>query len=262
MVEIPTFDVCAEMTKNMDSADLANAGATLLTQFPTPDGKGTADCTKHVAFKNFCTAVQTPAGFAGIDFREWEQRSFPVAAKEDAAARMRRMPLTEAVRACGLGEGATGIQALQAKMLAAAEKERDYGFQLYYGAEQKFPDVQATAKRECSGRAFTNAANKDYQQLCRNFGAALARNDRAGAMQAAGCNGDRTDAPRGICVGGRVDGTAAVAGAASAAAGQAATGSSQTEAPAAEEKEKSAKDKAKEAAEKGKKVLRGILGGG
>lgn len=263
VVAMPTIDICADVTRNLNPGDLANVGATLLTKYPTPDGKGTADCTKHAAFKTFCSKVQTPQGFAGLDFREWEQRSFPVAANEDAAARMRRAPLNEAIRACGLGTGAAGIQALQARMLAAAEKEHDYGFLLYYGAEEKFATVQATAKRECSGRSFTNAANKDYQQLCRNFGSALARNDRPGALQGAGCNGDRTDPQRGICVGGlRADNAAATTGFPGGASSQGAAGSTQPEATPAEDAEKTATDKAKEAVEKGKKALRGLLGGG
>lgn len=259
VVDIPVVDMCAEAGRNLDPSDLSSVGAVLLTQYPTPDGKGFADCTKHAAFKDFCKAVQTPEGFAGLDYREWQNRTYPAAANEDAAARMRRAPLTEAVRACGLGD----LPALQAKMLAAAQKERDYGFLLYYGADQNYEAVQAVAKRECSGRAFTNAANKDYQEMCRRFGRALVRNDRPGALLAAGCNGDRVDPARGICVGGLVAdnaaGIASVPGVASpGAAGEVPTAEDVAE-KAAKDK---AKDKAKEAMDKGKKVLKGILGGG
>lgn len=269
VVEAPKMiDHCAQIGDRFDSDNLASIGRALLTPYPRPDGQGVADCTTHASFQRFCSAAQTPAGFASLEYGEWQMRGIRAANGEDAAARMIRAPLTEAVRACGLGTGPSAIAALQKQVLAKAVTERRWGFLLYYGADEQYPVLQAAAQRECSGRSFTNAANRDYGGLCRNYGAALARNDRAGVLEAAGCSVEREDAARGICIGATSQGTGAVAqlndsGSAAGAAAGSASGSAQPDGGAkpADAAEKSAADAAKEALDKGKRALRGLFGG-
>lgn len=266
-VAIP--DTCQQIADKMDTSQLASAGSALLGQYPSPDGKGVTSCKQHAAFKKFCSAVQTPAGFADLDSQQWTFRDQPVPAGENEQARMMRAPLSESLKACGLGTDANSVNALQKKMVDAAKKNGSYGFVLYYAAGTEYAAVKDTAKKECSGRSFTNASNPQYSRLCANYGAALARDDRAGVMEAAGCGQEREDAARGICVGAKNAGSGSVANmgtspaSSTGAAGTAATGtaSTATAAPSAEEaaQEEAAK-KGNSTLDKGKKALKGLFG--
>ncbi len=275
VVNLTPIDFCAQAAEKFDPRNLTASGIALLQKYPTADGKGMADCSKHAGFKQFCSAAQTPSGFAQLDSAQWRQRDVPVYGDEsnDASLRMNRTPLTETMRACGLGAGEAGIASLQKRMMGVAEKERLWGFQLYYGVDAHYADIRAIAQRECSGRSFTNAANQDYLGLCRRYGAVLARDDRPGVLAAAGCTEEREDRVRDICIGARgegsgvvtdagdadaVTGSSSVAGSAQPGAGAAQTGSE-----AADDADKDgAKNKAKDALDKGKRALRGLFGGG
>jgi len=271
-VAIP--DTCQQIADKMDTSQLASAGSALLGQYPSPDGKGVTSCKQHAAFKKFCSAVQTPAGFADLDSQQWTFRDQPVPAGENEQARMMRAPLSESLKACGLGADANSVNALQKKMVDAAKKNGSYGFVLYYAAGTEYAGVKDTAKKECSGRSFTNASNPQYSRLCANYGAALARDDRAGVMEAAGCGQEREDAARGICVGAKSQGSgsganlgnsqtatassgvASSSGAAAGAAGTAAT----PEASAEEAAKAEAAKKGNSTLDKGKKALKGLFG--
>lgn len=263
VVEVPKFDACEQVASQLRQGDVYENGVALLTEYPTADGKSKANCSRTAAFKQFCEAVQTPAGYSDLDYREWQNRSQPAAAREDAAARMQRAPLTEAVSACGLGNSA----ALKTRMVARAEQDRRWGFLLYYATDAQYPKIKALAARECSGRSFTSAANANYSSLCRNYGAALARDDRPGVLQTAGCSAEREDRAQDICIGATRSGSGEMAqageGAALPAAATApASGSGASAQPTDQEaEEKGAKDKAKDALDKGKKALRGLFGG-
>lgn len=259
VMEAPKIDYCQKAFDDMGTNNLPGLGAAIVMGFPKSDGSGMQDCTTHAGFPKFCSAVQTPAGFASLEHEQWQRRIVPAAANENAYSRMTRAPLTESLKLCKLDASDAGVLKLQKQLAATARKDGQWGFALYYDADAQYTDLQALAKKECSGRSFTNSANKQYAGLCSNYGSMLARDDRSGVLEAAGCSQEREDRARGICVGATsatVASGAAMGGAAAGAAGSA-------EAPAAPADEKaSATDKAKEALDKGKKALRGIFGGG
>ena len=265
-VAIP--DTCQQIGEKIDPSQLASAGSALLGQYPTADGKGVKGCKEHAAFKKYCSAVQTPAGFASLENQQWTFRDQPAPANENEQARMMRAPLSESLKACGLGADASAVASLQKKMVDAAKKNGSYGFVFYYAAGTEYAAAKDLAKKECSGRSFTNAANPQFSRLCANYGSALARDDRAGVMQAAGCGVEREDATRGICVGAKSQGAGSVANvsntpAATASAGAAASASGTAASPEAAAEEAAAKaaaDKGNSAIDKGKKALKGIFG--
>jgi hypothetical protein len=275
VVNMPKIDVCQQQWDDVKNRELSRQALSVLQQYPMFDdkgqGKGEADCMKHPAFKGFCAAVATPAGYADLEQAQWARRAekMPAGAKPGAAVAIQ--PLTESMRACGLGTGEAAITKLQKQVLATAQQNRQWGFLLFYAGDEYYPQLLATAKQECSGRSFTNAKNKDYLGLCMNYGAPLARDNRAGTMEAAGCSAERMDPARGICQGATTQGTGEGAriidasGKAQSASGSASSGSSASDQPAgsdADKADKSNKDKAKDALDKGKKALRGLFGGG
>lgn len=262
-VAVPQIDYCQRIHDDISkgSGNLAGLGAGLVQGFPKADGSGMQDCTSHASFQKFCSAVQTPAGFADLEFEQWQRRSLPANAEETAYTRMTRSPLTESMSLCKLGTGDDAIAKLQKQMAAAARKEGQWGFVMYYDANAQYDELQALAKKECSGRSFTNAANQQYLGLCSRYGTMLVRNDRAGVLEAAGCTKERENAGRGICVGATSTSGSAMASMSGAAGGEAAASGSASNEAAAEDKEATAKDKAKDALDKGKKALRGLFGG-
>jgi len=266
---MPVMDTCQAIAEKMDPNSLPSVGSALLGQYPSTDGKSTTGCKQHAAFQKYCSAVQTPAGYASLDSQEWTFRDQKATPNENEQSRMMRTPLTESIRACGLGTDATAVPALQKRMVEAAKKDNKWGFALYYASAQEYPAAKETAKKECSGRSFTNAANKQYAGLCANYGAALARDDRSGVLEAAGCSQEREDTARGICVGAKSAGSGSVAkiggesGAAAgtaAGAGAAGTLAMPTEASAEEAAKKTAAEKGNKALDKGKKALKGLFG--
>jgi hypothetical protein len=270
VVNLPKIDACQMQWDEVKDRDVARQALSILQQYPTPDGKSETNCMKHPAWQGFCAAVQTPAGYASLEESQWRMRG-QKAAGPKPGQQVAIVPLTESMRACSLGTGDAAITKLQKQMMATAAQNKQYGFLLFYGADEYYPQVLATAKAECSGRSFTNAKNKEYRNLCFNYGVALAKDDRGGAMEAAGCSPERVDAVHGVCVGAtrgtnamaRVDESPGAAGSSSASSAGA-TGSAQPDgaASAADKDDKSTKDKAKDALNKGKKALRGLLGGG
>lgn len=276
---VAPVDMCQTIADQSGKSDnLASVGTALLSQYPTPDGKGMADCTKHAAFKQFCSRVQTPAGFAQLEHQEWGARAVKADAGETPSAKMMRAPLSASMQACGLGTGPAAVTTFQKKMVVAAKENRSYGFLLYYAAGDEYAAMVETAKKQCSGRSFTNATDATYASLCRNYGSALVRGDRAGAMEAAGCSQEREDAAKGICVGATSSGSGAVAnvsgsqggasgtgaGASGSAGAAAAAAPGSAEAAAEEAKAQAEKDggnKTKDAINKGKKALKGLFGG-
>lgn len=227
----------------------------LLPQHPSPDGTSLGDCTKHKSFQSFCAIAQSPAGFSDLEFTEWKNRDQPLSTDPNLAAweKTQRNPLSVAMQACGLGSGPDAVAKLQAKAVSVAEKENRWGFLLRYAADAYYPKIAATAKAECSGRSFTSAANAKYAGLCRSYGTALARDDRAAVLGAAGCSQEREDVGRGICVGATAKtvrhegGDADDAGAVAASAS---SGSTHSEGTSVEDEKTSAKDKAKKTLKK------------
>jgi hypothetical protein len=267
---IPQVDVCQALYDRSGEGSLTELADALMRQQPQADGK-MGNCQKHAVFKKFCAAVETPRGFADLDADEIyareqaAQNGAPKISDAQTAAasaeffRVRNAPLTESMKACGLGSDTAAMARLQAKLLPVAEKENRWGFMLHYASDTYYPQLLATAKAECSGRSFTNAANSTYLGLCRSYGSALVRGDRAGVLAAAGCTKERENPARGICIG-------AGAGKGSSGAAQFADeprsgGSADPQGDAASDEKKSKKDKAKDALDKGKKALRGLLGG-
>ena len=264
----PLMDTCQAIGDKIDPNSLPSVGSALLGQYPSADGKSMTGCKQHAAFQKYCSAVQTPAGYASLENQQWTFRDQKATPNENEQARMVRAPLTESVRACGLGADAAAVPALQKRMIESAKKDGKWGFLLYYAAAQEYPAMKETAKKECSGRSFTNATNRQYAGLCANYGAALARDDRAGVMESAGCSQEREDAAHGICVGAKNTGSSSMAnvnGPAGAAAGAAGTAevpmtAASAEAAAEEEAKKAAADKGNKALDKGKKALKGLFG--
>jgi hypothetical protein len=257
VMEAPKVDYCQKVFDDMGTKNLPGLGAAIVMGVPKPDGSGMQDCTTHAGFPKFCAAVQTPAGFASLEHEQWQRRIVPAAADENAYSRMTRAPLSESLKLCKLDASDAGISKLQKQLAATARKDGQWGFALYYDANAHYPDLQALAKKECSGRSFTNAADKQYLGLCSSYGSMLARDNRSGVLEAAGCSQEREDVARGICVGAT---SATVAS--GAAMGGAAAGAPADAAAAPADEKTSATDKAKEALDKGKKALRGIFGGG
>jgi hypothetical protein len=261
-------DTCQQIGEKLDTDQLASAGSALLGQYPTADGKGVKGCKEHAAFKKYCSAVQTPAGFASLENQQWTFRDQKAPANENEQARMMRAPLSESLKACGLGADANAVASLQKRMVDTAKKSGSYGFVFYYAADTEYAAARDLARKECSGRSFTNAANAQYSRLCANYGAALARDDRAGVMEAAGCGAEREDAARGICVGAKSQGAGSVANLNNAPAATASTGTAASaagtaaspEAAADEAAAKAAADKGDSAIDKGKKALKGLFG--
>jgi hypothetical protein len=210
-------DVCAQMGESVKSSPGELAGT--LAYFVDKN----AQCAKHASFKSYCSAVQTPAGFAGLAKQE---RSMAGTADRTSPF---VIPLTTSVQACGLGTGKPGIDALRTRLLATAEKEGAWDFLVQEGDDATYAMLAATAKRECSGRSFTNAANARYSGLCRNYGVALARGDVEAVRSAAGI-----DSSPG--------------------------GSAQPAADAGDDAQ--SQGKARDALNKGKQKLRNIFGGG
>lgn len=247
------LDFCQQIFDGMKADDLPGLVTSIMMGYPKPDGSGMQDCTTHAAFPKFCAAVQTPAGYASLEHQQWQYRTMDVEPNETPYARAARLPLDQSLQMCGLGNDAAAAVKLQKQLAATARRDGQWGFALYYDADAHYGELQALAKTECSGRSFTNAGNKQYLNLCSNYGRMLVRDDRAGVMGAAGCSRDREDPARGICIGA----TATAASGAAAGAGGSATA---TDAPADEEA--GASGKARDALDKGRKALRGIFGGG
>ncbi|HWL63848.1 MAG TPA: DUF3617 family protein [Steroidobacteraceae bacterium] len=259
----PQIDFCQRAIEQVGSENLYGQAIAMVTKYPTPDGSGVQDCTTHTGFQKFCSAVQTPAGYASLDYEQWNQGRLNIKLdSDDPSVRMRSRPLTESLKACKLDSSDAGIVKLQKQVAAAARKDGQWGFVLYYDAADRYSELQGLAKKECSGRSFTNAADKQYLGLCSRYGAMLARDDRSGVLEAAGCSQEREDKARGICVGATSGSSGAMAAVGGAGGSGGASGSASAPANPEEEAKASAKDKAKEAVDKGKKALRGIFGGG
>lgn len=271
VVDIPKIDACQQVWDGVKNDGVARQAAAVLQMYPQFDdkgqSKGESNCLNHAAFKNFCSAVQSPAGYADLEQAQWTMRGQKLAANAKPGEAVHVVPLTESMRACGLGTGEAAITKLQKQVVATAQANRQWGFLLFYAGDEFYPQILATAKQECSGRSFTNAKNKDYLGLCMNYGVTLARDNRAGTMEAAGCSAERMDVVHGICQGATTTGSGEGARIidSSGKAQSAASGSSGTSGSAGASgdsgKAESTKDKAKEALDKGKKALRGLFGG-
>jgi hypothetical protein len=229
-------DVCGQMADRLKTApgEISN----LIAVYVEKD----AQCAKHASFKTFCSVLQTPAGFADLARQE---RSMANTADRTSAF---VIPLTSSVQACGLGTGKPGVDALRTRMLATAEKEGAWDFLVQEGNDATYAMLTATAKRECSGRSFTNAANARYARLCRNYGVALARGDHEAVRSVAGASSPDNGS------------AAPAAGSTVAPTAPEATGNAAAD--EAADEDASAKAKARDAINKGKQKLRGIFGGG
>lgn len=260
---VPQVDVCQVLYDKTEGSMLELAD-NLMRQQPQANGQ-LGNCTKHAVFKKFCAAVESPKGFSELESEEVYAREQRAGSSEPVSEYMkvRNAPLTESMKACGLGSDEAAVAKLQAKVLPIAEKENRWGFLLHYASDTWYPQLVTTAKAECSGRSFTNAANSKYLGLCRNYGSALVRGDRPGVLAAAGCTKERENPARGICIGAAGKGSSGAARFAdeTGTSSSGSSGSAATDGAAAPDEKKNTKDKAKDALDKGKKALRGLLGG-
>lgn len=191
-------------------------------------------CATHSTKKNYCSAVQTQAGFMSLSNQE---RVMGKSGDGSVATR----PLTTSLQSCGLGSA----DALRTKLLASAEKKDDWDFLVAEGNDATFQMLTTTAKRECAGRSFTNAPANRYSKLCSRYGVSLVRGDRAAAMSAAGVVGEGPG------------GSASVQPGKAPAAADA--GSAE---PAEADAQEAQKSKTREALDKSKKKLKSLFGGG
>jgi uncharacterized protein DUF3617 len=227
-LEAQGVDLCAQLGERLGKDKREMAGTVAMYA-----GKD-AQCAKHASFKTFCSAVQTPAGFASL--AQSERLTTAMKDRNNAVG----MPLTTALQACGLPSDKPGIDAMRSKLLASAEKSGDWDFLVQEGNDATFAMLTTTAKRECAGRSYTNQPAGRYATLCNKYGVDLARGDRTAAQRASG---------------------AYAAPAASAPTTATPTGSATPETPAQDE-EAASKGKARDALDKGKQKLRNIFGGG
>ena len=238
----------AALPEAMDSCkqmgDLFATGKIELTQAINQFAGPNAPCAKHAAMKNYCAAVQTPAGFGSLSRQERDMAEMQVEDRKAAYV----IPLTTSMRACGLGTDKAATDRLRGRLLGVAETDGNWDFLVLEGDESTYAKLTETAKRECSGRSYTTASNGRYSGLCSRYAAGLIRGDRNAVLQAAGgsASADSTSA-------------AATGAAGSAAPGAAAEG--KPESPAEDTPPANSTDKAKEALDKGKKALRGLFGG-
>jgi hypothetical protein len=209
-----------------------------------------ASCAKSPTRKAYCAAAQTPGGFFSLERGE---RSMAAALAQATGPERQSpvyVPLTASLQTCGLASTPAAINTLQQKLLGEAEVAGAWEFLIIDGSEAQFASLVALAKRECSGRSYTNAANARYLRFCGSYGAALVRGDRQRVLEDAGADSDRVEAaarPATIAT-----------GSTSVTPPPAQDGKS----PASDDSKERAKEKAREAVDKGKKLLRGILGGG
>jgi hypothetical protein len=212
-----------------------------------------AQCAKHASFKTYCSAVQTPAGF--YDLSKHEKSMAIVKEGRDNPS---VQPLTYSMQACGLGQGKPAIDALRTKMLASAESQGAWDFMIAEGNDATFQTLGNIAKRECTGRSYTSAANSKYLGLCRTYGMALIRGDRAAVLNAAGIDSSAEPPASAASPGGLSPGATSPGSASQGRSGSAEPPHEREEEPAPS----GTKEKAKATLDKGKKALRGLFGGG
>jgi hypothetical protein len=214
-----------------------------------------ARCAKSSTLKSFCSVAQSHRGFLSMDRQE--KRYAQVLAtsgggndKQDATF----APLTVTMGACGLGKMPGAAESLRGKLVGSAEAQGEYEFLIAEGGDAGFAAAVAAAKRECSGRKYTNAANPKFSGFCGSYGLMLVRGDRAGIMSIidGSCSGD--------C--GSSDSSAAAGGSTASGSASGTGGTNGQGTPQQDAAKETTKDKAKDAVDKGKKLLRGILGGG
>jgi hypothetical protein len=155
-----------------------------------------------------------------------------------------RTPLTASLAACGLGQGAAGVEALKAKLLPTAEAKNAWSFMVAEGDDSMLKRLQEIAQKNCTGRGFTEAKAAKFNGLCVNYGPDLI----AG----------RYDKARDIAWGREFSDYQASSGGV-ADDGSRSNGAKGAADPAAGEQPENT-NKAKETLDKGKKLLRGILG--
>jgi hypothetical protein len=217
-----------------------------------------AGCAKSPTLKTFCSIAQSHRGFLSMDLQEKRYAQVLKSSgggndKQDATF----TPLSVSVGACGLGKMPGAGESLRSRLVGTAEAQGEYEFLIAEGGDAGFATAVAAAKRECSGRKYTNSANPKYRGFCGRYGLMLVQGDRAGimAMIDGSCSGDCGSS-----------GSASAAGSASGTAGTNGQGTpqqgSQQQGAQQDAPKETAKDKAKDAVDKGKKLLRGILGGG
>jgi hypothetical protein len=219
------IDSCKMMSDQLASGKMELSQAVNI--YVGPDSQ----CGKHASMKNYCSAVQTPNGFGSLSRQERDMAKMNVEDKTSPFA----IPLTSSLRACGLGTDKAAVDSLRKRLLVVAETNGDWDFLVLEGDDSTFAMLTATAKKECSGRSYTNASSGKYSGLCSRYAAGLIRGDRAAVMQAAGRNED--------------------------SGGASSPGAPGSAAPAEAAPPASNSDKAKDALDKGKKALRGLFGG-
>jgi hypothetical protein len=152
-------------------------------------GKGLCHESRHR--EGFCAALATPDGYASM----W-QFDTQLAGTDELAAQLRGLygrPLLEAAGSCGHGRGDGAVAQLRLtaiessrKVFADGSASRGAGTVLLaQGTDADYTTVREAARRLCSGRLSTFTMGQRIFDFCSDYGAALARDDRAAVRQIA-----------------------------------------------------------------------------
>lgn len=249
VVNVPKVD--PEAACKQQIAEIEKDPATIGNRAALFVGTG-AICAKSPTLKTFCSVAQSHRGFMSMDMQEKRYAQLLATSgggdKQDATF----SPLTLAMSGCGLGKMPAAGESLRRRLIGTAEAQGEYEFLIGEGGDAGFTAAVAAAKRECSGRAYTNASNPKFRSLCGRYGAMLVRGDRAGIQSIidGSCSGDCGSSSGGTN------------GQSTQQQNTQQQQGPQQQGPQQEAAKETPKDKAKDAVDKSKKFLRGILGGG
>jgi hypothetical protein len=254
VVAVPKMD--AEAACKQQIAEIEKDPSTIGNRASLFVGQG-ASCAKSATQKTFCSLAQTHRGFMSLDLQE---KRYAQVLKSSGGGGNNPdatfTPLSSTISGCGLGKMPGAAESLRGRLVGSADAQGEYEFLIAEGGDAGFAAAVAAAKRECSGRKYTNAANPKFRGLCGRYGLMLVRGDRAGILSIidGSCSGD--------C--GSGDSGAAAAGASGSAVGAVGTNGQgpPQQVPQQDAANETTKDKAKDTVDKGKKLLRGLLGGG
>lgn len=152
-------------------------------------GKGSCHESRHR--EGFCAALAMPDGYASM----W-QFDTQLAGTDELAGQLRTLygrPLLEAAVSCGHGRGDGAVAQLRQtaiegsrKIFADGSATRGSGTVLLaQGTDADYTTVREAARRLCSGRLSTFTMGQRIYDFCSDYGAALARDDRAAVRQIA-----------------------------------------------------------------------------
>ena len=225
--------VCADFAAKVrkDPATIADG---LYAIIPTIAGVP-AQCTGAAEKQAVCAAAETRPGFSRLNQMTAESRA--AVSQRTSGPQPKALGLTDAMKFCGLA-----VEPLQSRLVDEAEKENAWPFFMRYAPKARSDVI---GKRECTGRAFTEARSPRFASFCQSWG--LRATGKVSLDEETGPSATRSA------------GSSASAGAPSGTAAQESTAIPAETPP---EQPASTKDKATDALKKGGKVLRGIFGGG